>query len=171
MRKVFLLVLSFFIFSNVLAKDIDLVNPCTDENISMDEALSNKSILLNSKVRLSNVEMFLISYLDHNGDICYDKKYDLIFKVGSDYIYAKKLFDGLNDIYPEISSADGMFIIDFEYGNGQSNLERYYFNVRSDEVYILKKDIIYSRTGRSKVLKFKDLNIKDAEFSKLINSY
>ena len=24
----------------------------------------------------------------------------------------------LNDIYPEISSADGMFIIDFEYGNG-----------------------------------------------------
>ena len=115
--------------------------------------------------------MFLISYLDHNGDICYDKKYDLIFKVGSDYIYAKKLFDELNDIYPEISSADGMFIIDFEYGNGQSNLERYYFNVRSDEVYIIKKDIIYSRTGRSKVLKFKDLNIKDAEFSKLINSY
>ena len=171
MRKNFLLMLSFFIFSNVLAKDIDLVNPCTDKNISMDEALSNKSILLNSKVRLSNAEMFLISYLDHNGDICYDKKYDLIFKVGSDYIYAKKLFDGLNDIYPEISSADGMFIIDFEYGNGQSNLERYYFNVRSDEVYILKKDIIYSRTGRSKGLKFNDLNIKDAEFSKLINSY
>ena len=71
--------LSFFIFSNVLAKDIDLVNPCTDKNISMDEALSNKSILLNSKVRLSNAEMFLISYLDHNGDICYDKKYDFNF--------------------------------------------------------------------------------------------
>ena len=40
MRKNFLLMLSFFIFSNVLAKDIDLVNPCTDKNISMDEALS-----------------------------------------------------------------------------------------------------------------------------------
>lgn len=171
MRKNFLLVLSFFIFSNVLAKDIDLVNPCTDENISMDNALSNKSILLNNSVGLSNAEMFLISYLDHNGDVCYDKKYDLIFKVGSNYIYAKKLFDGLNDIYPEISSADGKFIIDFEYGNGQSNLERYYFNVRSDEVYLIKKDIVYSRTGRSKVIKFKDLNIKDVEFSKLINVY
>ena len=39
------------------------------------------------------------------------------------------------------------------------------------EVYIIKKDIIQSRTGESKVIKFKDLNIKDAEFSKLLNVY
>ena len=43
--------------------------------------------------------------------------------------------------------------------------------MRSDEVYLIKKDIVYSRTGRSKVIKFKDLNIKDVEFSKLINVY
>ena len=35
----------------------------------------------------------------------------------------------------------------------------------------IKKDIIQSRTGESKVIKFKDLNIKDAEFSKLLNVY
>jgi len=43
--------------------------------------------------------------------------------------------------------------------------------VRSNEVYIIKKDIVKSRTGELKITKFKNLNIKDVEFFKLINIY
>lgn len=115
--------------------------------------------------------MFLVSYLDNRGDVCYDKKYDVFFNISGDYVYSKKLSAELGDVYPEINKSGDLFTLDFEYGNGQSNLERYYFNVHSHEVYIIKKDIIQSRTGESKVIKFKDLNIKDAEFSKLLNVY
>ena len=171
MRKVFLLVLSFFIFSNVLAKDEELINPCTKEGLPLNDALSHKSILLNNRVEINNIEMFLVSYLDNNGDVCYDKKYDVFFNVSGNYVYSNKLFAELGDVYPEINKSGNLFTIDFEYGNGQSNLERCYFNVRSHNIYIIKKDIIQSRTGESKVIKFKDLNIKDVEFSKLLNVY
>jgi hypothetical protein len=171
MRKVFLLLLSLFIFSNVLAKDEELINPCAKETVPLNDVLSHKSILLNNKVEINNTEMFLVSYLDNRGDVCYDKKYDVFFNISGDYVYSEKLFAELGDVYPEINKSGDLFTLDFEYGNGQSNLERYYFNVHSHEVYIIKKDIIQSRTGESKVIKFKDLNIKDAEFSKLLNVY
>lgn len=171
MRKVFLLLLSLFIFSNVLAKDEELINPCAKEAVPLNDVLSHKSILLNNRVEINNTEMFLVSYLDNRGDVCYDKKYDVFFNISGDYVYSKKLFAELGDVYPEINKSGDLFTLDFEYGNGQSNLERYYFNVHSHEVYIIKKDIIQSRTGESKVIKFKDLNIKDAEFSKLLNVY
>lgn len=171
MRKKFLLVLSFFIFSNVLAKDEELINPCAKETVPLNDVLSHKSILLNNRVEINNTEMFLVSYLDNRGDVCYDKKYDVFFNIYGDYVYSKKLFAELGDVYPEINKSGDLFTLDFEYGNGQSNLERYYFNVHSHEVYIIKKDIIQSRTGESKVIKFKDLNIKDAEFYKLLNVY
>lgn len=171
MRKVFLLLLSLFIFSNVLAKDEELINPCAKESVPLNDVLSHKSILLNNRVEINNTEMFLVSYLDNRGDVCYDKKYDVFFNISGDYVYSKKLFAELGDVYPEINKSGDLFTLDFEYGNGQSNLERYYFNVHSHEVYIIKKDIIQSRTGESKVIKFKDLNIKDAEFYKLLNVY
>lgn len=171
MRKVFLLLLSLFIFSNVLAKDEELINPCAKESVPLNNVLSHKSILLNNRVEINNTEMFLVSYLDNRGDVCYDKKYDVFFNISGDYVYSKRLFAELGDVYPEINKIGDLFTLDFEYGNGQSNLERYYFNVHSHEVYIIKKDIIQSRTGESKVIKFKDLNIKDAEFSKLLNVY
>lgn len=171
MRKVFLLLLSLFIFSNVLAKDEELINPCAKESVLLKDVLSHKSILLNNRVEINNTEMFLVSYLDNRGDVCYDKKYDVFFNISGDYVYSKRLFAELGDVYPEINKIGDLFTLDFEYGNGQSNLERYYFNVHSHEVYIIKKDIIQSRTGESKVIKFKDLNIKDAEFSKLLNVY
>lgn len=171
MRKVFLLLLSLFIFSNVLAKDEELINPCAKETVPLNDVLSHKSILLNNRVEINNTEMFLVSYLDNRGDVCYDKKYDVFFNISGDYVYSKKLFAELGDVYPEINKSGDLFTLDFEYGNGQSNLERYYFNVHSHEVYIIKKDIIQSRTGESKVIKFKDLNIKDAEFYKLLNVY
>ena len=171
MRKAFLLVLSFFIFSDVLAKDEELINPCTKERVLLNDALSNKNILLNNRVEINNTEMFLLSYLDNRGDICYEKKYDLLFKISSNYLYSKNLFNELGDAYPEINKKDNLFIIDFEYENGQYNLERYYFDVRSNEVYIIKKDIVKSRTGELKITKFKNLNIKDVEFFKLINIY
>jgi hypothetical protein len=171
MRKVFLLLLSLFIFSNVLAKDEELINPCAKETVPLNDVLSHKSILLNNKVEINNTEMFLVSYLDNRGDVCYDKKYDVFFNISGDYVYSEKLFAELGDVYPEINKSGDLFTLDFEYGNGQSNLERYYFNVHSHEVYIIKKDIIQSRTGESKVIKFKDLNIKDAEFYKLLNVY
>ena len=171
MRKVFLLLLSLFIFSNVLAKDEELINPCAKESVPLNNVLSHKSILLNNRVEINNTEMFLVSYLDNRGDVCYDKKYDVFFNISGDYVYSEKLFAELGDVYPEINKSGDLFTLDFEYGNGQSNLERYYFNVHSHEVYIIKKDIIQSRTGESKVIKFKDLNIKDAEFYKLLNVY
>jgi len=171
MRKVFLLLLSLFIFSNVLAKDEELINPCAKESVPLNNVLSHKSILLNNRVEINNTEMFLVSYLDNRGDVCYDKKYDVFFNISGDYVYSKRLFAELGDVYPEINKIGDLFTLDFEYGNGQSNLERYYFNVHSHEVYIIKKDIIQSRTGESKVIKFKDLNIKDAEFYKLLNVY
>lgn len=171
MRKNFLLVLSFFVFSNVLAKDEELINPCVEESIPLNNALSHKGILLNNRVEINNVEVFLVSYLDNRGDVCYDKKYDVFFNISGDYVYSKKLFSELGDVYPEINKSGNLFTIDFEYGNGQSNLERYYFNVHSHEVYLIKKDIIQSRTGESKVIKFKNLNINDIEFSKLLNVY
>lgn len=171
MRKVFLLLLSLFIFSNVLAKDEELINPCAKESVPLKDVLSHKSILLNNRVEINNTEMFLVSYLDNRRDVCYDKKYDVFFNISGDYVYSKRLFAELGDVYPEINKIGDLFTLDFEYGNGQSNLERYYFNVHSHEVYIIKKDIIQSRTGESKVIKFKDLNIKDAEFSKLLNVY
>ena len=171
MRKVFLLLLSLFIFSNVLAKDEELINPCSKESVPLNNVLSHKSILLNNRVEINNTEMFLVSYLDNRGDVCYDKKYDVFFNISGDYVYSKRLFAELGDVYPEINKIGDLFTLDFEYGNGQSNLERYYFNVHSHEVYIIKKDIIQSRTGESKVIKFKDLNIKDAEFYKLLNVY
>ena len=59
MRNLFLLILSFLVFSNVLAKDVDLINPCTNENILLDEVLSNKSILLNNRAISNQVEAFL----------------------------------------------------------------------------------------------------------------
>ena len=166
-----MLLLSLFIFSNVLAKDEELINPCAKETVPLNDVLSHKSILLNNKVEINNTEMFLVSYLDNRGDVCYDKKYDVFFNISGDYVYSEKLFAELGDVYPEINKSGDLFTLDFEYGNGQSNLERYYFNVHSHEVYIIKKDIIQSRTGESKVIKFKDLNIKDAEFYKLLNVY
>ena len=87
MRNLFLLILSFLVFSNVLAKDVDLINPCTNENILLDEVLSNKSILLNNRAISNQVEAFFISYLDQDGEACYKKKYDLFFKVNDSYIY------------------------------------------------------------------------------------
>mgnify|MGYP000306945598 FL=1 len=166
-----MLLLSLFIFSNVLAKDEELINPCAKESVPLNNVLSHKSILLNNRVEINNTEMFLVSYLDNRGDVCYDKKYDVFFNISGDYVYSKRLFAELGDVYPEINKIGDLFTLDFEYGNGQSNLERYYFNVHSHEVYIIKKDIIQSRTGESKVIKFKDLNIKDAEFYKLLNVY
>ena len=166
-----MLLLSLFIFSNVLAKDEELINTCAKESVPLNNVLSHKSILLNNRVEINNTEMFLVSYLDNRGDVCYDKKYDVFFNISGDYVYSKKLSAELGDVYPEINKSGDLFTLDFEYGNGQSNLERYYFNVHSHEVYIIKKDIIQSRTGESKVIKFKDLNIKDAEFSKLLNVY
>lgn len=166
-----MLLLSLFIFSNVLAKDEELINPCAKESVPLNNVLSHKSILLNNRVEINNTEMFLVSYLDNRGDVCYDKKYDVFFNISGDYVYSKKLSAELGDVYPEINKSGDLFTLDFEYGNGQSNLERYYFNVHSHEVYIIKKDIIQSRTGESKVIKFKDLNIKDAEFYKLLNVY
>ena len=166
-----MLLLSLFIFSNVLAKDEELINPCAKESVPLNNVLSHKSILLNNRVEINNTEMFLVSYLDNRGDVCYDKKYDVFFNISGDYVYSKKLSAELGDVYPEINKSGDLFTLDFEYGNGQSNLERYYFNVHSHEVYIIKKDIIQSRTGESKVIKFKDLNIKDAKFSKLLNVY
>ena len=166
-----MLLLSLFIFSNVLAKDEELINPCAKESVPLNNVLSHKSILLNNRVEINNTEMFLVSYLDNRGDVCYDKKYDVFFNISGDYVYSKKLSAELGDVYPEINKSGDLFTLDFEYGNGQSNLERYYFNVHSHEVYIIKKDIIQSRTGESKVIKFKDLNIKDAEFYKFLNVY
>ncbi|WP_109060019.1 hypothetical protein [Aggregatibacter aphrophilus] len=171
MRNLFLLILSFLIFSNVLAKDVDLINPCTNENILLDEVLSNKSILLNNRAISNQVEAFFISYLDKDREACYKKKYDLFFKVNDSYIYNKELFNDLNNVYPEVSVSDNVFMIDFEYGNGQSNIERYYLTTSSGNIYLDKKDIIYSRSGKSKEIKFNNINIKDVEFSKLINIY
>ena len=114
MRNLFLLILSFLVFSNVLAKDVDLINPCTNENILLDEVLSNKSILLNNRAISNQVEAFFISYLDQDGEACYKKKYDLFFKVNDSYIYNKELFNDLNNVYPEVSVSDNVFMIDFE---------------------------------------------------------
>ncbi|WP_077543943.1 hypothetical protein [Rodentibacter genomosp. 2] len=86
MKYVLLLILSCFIFSDVLAKDISILNPCTNANIPLNKALSDKSILINKEVGSKNEKMFLISYLDNNGSICYDKKYDILFKVKNQYI-------------------------------------------------------------------------------------
>ena len=171
MRNLFLLILSFLVFSNVLAKDVDLINPCTNENILLDEVLSNKSILLNNRAISNQVEDFFISYLDQDGEACYKKKYDLFFKVNDSYIYNKELFNDLNNVYPEVSVSDNVFMIDFEYGNGQSNIERYYLTTSSGNIYLDKKDIIYSRSGKPKEIKFNNINIKDVEFSKLSNIY
>ena len=171
MRNLFLLILSFLVFSNVLAKDVDLINPCTNENILLDEVLSNKSILLNNIAISNQVEAFFISYLDQDGEACYKKKYDLFFKVNDSYIYNKELFNDLNNVYPEMSISDNFFMIDFEYGNGQSNIEGYYLTTSSGNIYLDKKDIIYSRSGKPKEIKFNNINIKDVEFSKLINIY
>ena len=171
MRNLFLLILSFLVFSNVLAKDVDLINPCTNENILLDEVLSNKSILLNNRAISNQVEAFFISYLDQDGEACYKKKYDLFFKVNDSYIYNKELFNDLNNVYPEVSVSDNVFMIDFEYGNGQSNIERYYLTTSSGNIYLDKKDIIYSRSGKPKEIKFNNINIKYVEFSKLINIY
>lgn len=171
MRNLFLLILSFLVFSNVLAKDVDLINPSTNENILLDEVLSNKSILLNNRAISNQVEAFFISYLDQDGEACYKKKYDLFFKVNDSYIYNKELFNDLNNVYPEVSVSDNVFMIDFEYGNGQSNIERYYLTTSSGNIYLDKKDIIYSRSGKPNEIKFNNINIKDVEFSKLINIY
>ena len=38
MRKAFLLVLYFFIFPDVLAKDEELINPCTKEQVLLNDA-------------------------------------------------------------------------------------------------------------------------------------
>ena len=70
-----------------------------------------------------------------------------------------------------MSVSDNVFMIDFEYGNGQSNIERYYLTTSSGNIYLDKKDIIYSRSGKPKEIKFNNINIKDVEFSKLINIY
>ncbi len=44
MRNLFILILSFLVFSNVLAKNVDLINPCTNENILLNNrAISNKA--------------------------------------------------------------------------------------------------------------------------------
>ena len=53
--------------------------------------------------------MFLLSYLDNRGDICYEKKYDLLFKISSNYLYSKNLFNELGDAYPEINKKDNFF--------------------------------------------------------------
>lgn len=171
MKYILLLVLSFFTFSNVLAKDINLVNPCTDINIPIETALTNKEVLLNKEVDIGNKKMFLISYLDSEGNICYDKKYDVFFKVDNVYVYSDKLFNDLEEVYPEISADGDMFVIQFEYGNGQSNIERYYLTSASGDVFLNRKNIVYSRSGKPKNIKFKNINIKDIEFSKFINVY
>ncbi|QEH50029.1 hypothetical protein [Aggregatibacter actinomycetemcomitans] len=80
MKYILLLILSLFTFSNVLAKDINLINPCANINIPIETALTNKGVLLNKEVDIGDKKMFLISYLDSEGNICYDKKYDVFLK-------------------------------------------------------------------------------------------
>ena len=81
-----MLLLSLFIFSNVLAKDEELINPCAKESVPLNNVLSHKSILLNNRAISNQVEAFFISYLDQDGEACYKKKYDLFFKVNDSYI-------------------------------------------------------------------------------------
>ena len=65
----------------MLAKDEELINPCAKESVPLNNVLSHKSILLNNRVEINNTEMFLVSYLDNRGDVCYDKKYDVFFNI------------------------------------------------------------------------------------------
>ncbi|TYA50246.1 hypothetical protein FXB78_10735 [Aggregatibacter actinomycetemcomitans] len=171
MKYILLLILSLFTFSNVLAKDINLINPCANINIPIETALTNKGVLLNKEVDIGDKKMFLISYLDSEGNICYDKKYDVFFKVDNVYVYNDKLFNELEEVYPEISANGNMFVIQFEYGNGQSNIERYYLIPESGNIYLNREEIVYSRSGKSKDIKFENISIKNIEFSKLINVY
>ncbi|MBN6070080.1 hypothetical protein HYE53_02920 [Aggregatibacter actinomycetemcomitans] len=171
MKYILLLILSLFTFSNVLAKDINLINPCANINIPIETALTNKGVLLNKEVDIGDKKMFLISYLDSEGNICYDKKYDVFFKVDNVYVYNNKLFNELEEVYPEISANGNMFVIQFEYGNGQSNIERYYLIPESGNIYLSREEIVYSRSGKPKDIKFENISIKNIEFSKLINVY
>ncbi|WGE47483.1 hypothetical protein [Actinobacillus equuli] len=170
MKNIFLLILSFFTLSSVSAKDDFLFNPCTNERVSLEHALFNKNILLNKDVKINKGEFFLISYLDNGGDVCYEKKFDLLFKLNNVYLYSKELFDGLDDIFPDIGIENNMIVIDFEYGSGQSNIERYYFSVDSNNIYLNKKEIVYSREGKSKEIKYNKVDIKNVLFSRLVNN-
>ncbi|QEH45946.1 hypothetical protein [Aggregatibacter actinomycetemcomitans] len=81
------------------------------------------------------------------------------------------IFNELEEVYPEISANGNMFVIQFEYGNGQSNIERYYLIPESGNIYLNREEIVYSRSGKSKDIKFENISIKNIEFSKLINVY
>ncbi|MDC2826243.1 hypothetical protein PHA51_09410, partial [Rodentibacter pneumotropicus] len=102
MKNIFLLVLSFFTLSNVFAKDGFLFNPCTNEKILLNQSLFSKNILLNKKIELDKVDFFLISYLDNKGEICHEKKYDLLFKLDNAYLYNKDLFNEMDEVFPDI---------------------------------------------------------------------
>ncbi|WGE86462.1 hypothetical protein [Actinobacillus equuli] len=171
MKNIFLLILSFFTLSSVSAKDDFLFNPCTNERVSLEHALFNKNILLNKNVKINKGEFFLISYLDNEGGICYEKKFDLLFKLNNVYFHSQKLFDGLDDVFPDIGIEDNMIVIDFEYGSGQSNIEKYYFSIYSNNVYLNKKEVVYSREGKPKEIKYNKVDIKNVAFSKLVNNY
>lgn len=113
----------------------------------------------------------MISYLDNEREICHKKKYDLLFKLGNVYFYSEKLFNELDDVFPDMRIEDNMIVIDFEYGNGQSNIEKYYFSVSSNNVYLNKKEMVYSRDGKLRKIKYNKVDIKNVAFSKLINNY
>ena len=126
--------------------------------------------MLDKTVSLNDTEMFLISYLDQSGEICMQKKYDIFFKKNGEYIYTTKLFHKLDEVFPSIDVENNMLIIDLEYGNGQANLERYYLKPSGNNIFLIAKENLETRNGKTKKTQFDKKDISSVEFSKLINT-
>ena len=84
-------------------------------------------------------------------------------------MYNNKLFDYLTDVYPEIYSDSGSLVVSLEYGNGQSNIENYYFSLSSSNVFLEKNKVLYSRDGKIVEVKYNKIDLSDIFFSDLIN--
>lgn len=171
MRKIYLFITLLLASSNLFANNITLLNPCTNDEISIDDALSNKSILLNKKLSLGNTTLFHISYLEQDGSICLEKRDDLFFKSGNTYTYSQKFFNGVYEVYTSTSLSEQMFAIELEYGNGETNIEKYFLKPSGNNIYLVKKEIIHSRSGSPKTIKFKGKDIEHVSLSNLINKY
>lgn len=171
MRKVYLFIISFLASPNLFANNITLLNPCTNNEIAIADALSNKSILLNKRLSLGNATLFHISYLEQDGSICLEKRDDIFFKIGNTYTYSQKLFNKVYEVYTSVSLSEGMFAVEVEYGNGEVNIEKYFLKPVNNKIYLAQKEIIHSRSGSPKTITFRNKNIEDVSLSELINQY
>ncbi|MCQ9122243.1 hypothetical protein MUU45_002307 [Rodentibacter pneumotropicus] len=76
----------------------------------------------------------------------------------------------MDEVFPDIDIENNMLVVDFEYGNGDINTERYFFEIDDNGIFLKSRRFISYRYNQDRIDNFKNINILDVEFYKMINN-